>query len=78
MFWNQIADYWCPDMNSNKKNHTTFIIQNESVNNTNNASYDLFFVLDTCEHLSTLTHQECNTETESQAVIEKMIVDTKI
>ena len=57
------------------------MIQNYSVNNTDSESYDLFFVLDTCNNIKGATNQDdssCKTEDESQAIIEKMYIDTKI
>ncbi len=71
MFWQQLDGFWCPDMMGQ-----SIKLQNESPANANNGtSYDFFFVLDTCKHLSLATgRDDCFDETESQAVLEKMYV----
>jgi hypothetical protein len=79
MFWQQIEGMWCPRMESNKKGHKSFVIQNHSPNNTNGDSYDTFFIMDTCAHLANLTGvTDCKTQKESEAILEQMYVDTKI
>ena len=57
----------------------TTILQNYSPANANGDYYDFFFVIDTCERLQSMTgFKTCKSETESQAVLESLYVDTQI
>ena len=75
MFTDNVREYYCPDFIAMQE----VSLQNYSPSNYLNSTSDFYFVVDTCAHLANLTGvTDCKSESESQAVLEKMYVYTKI